>query len=88
MKRKAWIIGVLLAILCVGLVEDADAHRRGYRRGYGPRYRQPRMWVAPPPPVIVITPRYGYRPRHHYARPRHHGYYGRPYAHRGYGRRW
>jgi len=87
MKRKAWIISLLIAVLCIGLVEAADAHRRGNRRGCGPRMRPNRVWMAPPPPVIVVTPRYAPRPRY-FSRPRYNGYYGRPYAHRGNGRRW
>jgi hypothetical protein len=87
MKRKALIISALLAILCFGLVEDADAHRRGYRRGYGNRFRPARVWIAPPPPVIVVGPRYRHRPP--FARPYYrHKYYSQPYAYRRTPRRW
>ena len=82
MKRKALFIGALIAVLCIGIVRDADAHRRGYRREYGYGYRPHRVWIAPPPPpVVVIHPRYGYHRGPYYA-PRHHGNYGRPYAYR------
>ena len=92
MKRKALIIGALLAVLSIGLVQDADAHRKGYHRGHRHHYRPHHVWVAPPPPpVIVIGPVYRphYHHRPHYVRPRHHhGYYNGSYAYRGPNRHW
>jgi hypothetical protein len=93
MRRKALIIGALIAVMLTSIIPNADAQRRGYGRGYrgyGYGYRAPRVWIAPPPPVVVIGPRYGYYHRPYYARPRYRGGYsrgyGRPY---GYGyRRW
>jgi hypothetical protein len=86
MKKKALIIGVLLAVLSIGMITDADAHRRGryYRGGYG--YRPAPGWVAPPP-VVVITSGYGggYRQRPYYGRPRYNRGYGYGYN-RGYNR--
>jgi len=89
MKRKALIVGVLIAVFSIGMIADADAHRRGHRHRHGHRYRPHRVWVAPPPPpVVVITPGYGHRVRPYHARPyRHHGYrYNRGYGYNGRGK--
>jgi hypothetical protein len=89
MKRKALIIGALIAVLFIGAVNDAGAQRWGCRRGYGYGFRPPRVWIAPPP-VVVVGPRFGYGNRYYDARPGYgRGYYGRPYAYRSnHYRRW
>lgn len=91
MKRKAFIISALIAVLCLGFISDAAAQRWGhYPRGHAYGYwRHRRVWVAPPPPprpVVIVPPRRYYR---HYYRPMPRRYYapryysqGRPY------RRW
>jgi hypothetical protein len=91
MKRRALIVGALIVVLLTGLIPDAGAQRwghghgygRGYGHGYGYGYRRPaRVWVAPPP-VVVVGPRYGYYHRPHYYRPRPRYYgYNRPYGYR------
>ncbi len=91
MKRKTLIISVIVALLSIGVISEAGAHRwgcgrgRGYGYGYG--YRPHRVWVAPPPPpVVYYAPRrYGYYHRHYYRPAPVYSYRSRPYY--GY-RRW
>ncbi len=91
MKRKAFIISALIAVLCIGFINEAGAQRWGHHpRGhaYGYYRHHPRVWVTPPPPrPIIVAPRYGYHhryygPRYYRPAPRYYGYY-RPYH-----RRW